>query len=215
MKTTQQIEHLLSQGKKPKELIEMVFSKAIVTKVRRQLKKIKTGSQEKVQSRSRAKLQLTEKAPAARHKTSAGEPHIQEGGSRVVILHEMETMLAIAEKFGVERRQSCPYLQEGICILQAWTIESEIPQGIGEPIPPKSEGGDWHIRPSSFCCVMCTLPLEGRLEEVEFGLTGNPMSGAKYQFVCEGCGSKGWIATLIKCTKCGWETRWGWWPNKE
>jgi hypothetical protein len=197
MKVIEHVERLLRQGRKPKELVEMGFSKRVITRVRRQIKKDKADSQEKVaketskiKSRSRTKLQQKEKTPATMYKTSRGEPYIQEGHSQIVILNKMVTMLAIAEKFGADRQQSCSYFQEGICILQTWTSETEIPRGIGELIPPKSEKDGWQIKPSNLCCLMCTFPFEGRFEEIEAGLMGNPMSGAKYQFVCNGCGSQ-------------------------
>ena len=36
MKVTEQVEHLLQQGRKPKELVELGFPKSVVTRVRRQ-----------------------------------------------------------------------------------------------------------------------------------------------------------------------------------
>ena len=48
MKVTKHVEHLLRQGRKPKELIELGFPKSIVTKVRRQLRKEKTIPQTKM-----------------------------------------------------------------------------------------------------------------------------------------------------------------------
>jgi hypothetical protein len=45
MKVTEHVEKLLRQGRKPKELIELGFSKQVVTGVRRQLRKEKTGPQ--------------------------------------------------------------------------------------------------------------------------------------------------------------------------
>ena len=38
MKVTQHVEHLLKQGRKPKELIELGFPRSVVTRVRRQLR---------------------------------------------------------------------------------------------------------------------------------------------------------------------------------
>ena len=37
MKVTQHVEHLLRQGRKPKELVELGLPKQVVTRVRRQL----------------------------------------------------------------------------------------------------------------------------------------------------------------------------------
>ena len=35
---------------------------------------------------------------------------------------------------------------------------------------------------------MCTASLESRLDDVESDASGNPLSGAKYQITCNGCG---------------------------
>ncbi|MDH5695305.1 MAG: hypothetical protein OEZ00_01665 [Dehalococcoidia bacterium] len=45
MKVTKHVEHLLRQGRKPKELVELGFPKRVVTRVRRKLKDEKTTSQ--------------------------------------------------------------------------------------------------------------------------------------------------------------------------
>ena len=48
MKVTEHVEHLLRQGRKPKELIELGFPKSVVTRVRRQLREEKAAPQTKV-----------------------------------------------------------------------------------------------------------------------------------------------------------------------
>jgi len=48
MKVAEHVEHLLRQGKKPKELVELGFSKQVVTRVRRQLREEKAAQQVKV-----------------------------------------------------------------------------------------------------------------------------------------------------------------------
>jgi len=48
MKTTQHVEYLLRQGRKPKELLELGFPKRIITRVRRQLKDEKMAVQLKI-----------------------------------------------------------------------------------------------------------------------------------------------------------------------
>lgn len=48
MKVTKHVEHLLRQGHKPKELVELGFPKSVVTKVRRQLMGGKATPQAKV-----------------------------------------------------------------------------------------------------------------------------------------------------------------------
>jgi len=47
MKVTEHIEHLLRQGRSPKELVELGFAKSVVTRVRRRLTEEKTGVQRK------------------------------------------------------------------------------------------------------------------------------------------------------------------------
>ncbi len=52
MKVTEHVEQLLRQGRKPKELIELGFSKSVVTRVRRQLREEKATSEKKVPEKS-------------------------------------------------------------------------------------------------------------------------------------------------------------------
>ena len=49
MKVTKHVEHLLRQGRKPKELIELGFPKSVVTKVHRQLREEKAVPQSRTQ----------------------------------------------------------------------------------------------------------------------------------------------------------------------
>jgi RecJ-like exonuclease len=37
---------------------------------------------------------------------------------------------------------------------------------------------------------------------------------AKNTYVCASCHSKGKVAARVKCTHCGKENLWGWWPSK-
>ncbi len=37
---------------------------------------------------------------------------------------------------------------------------------------------------------------------------------ARHTFQCDSCASKKTVATRIKCTSCGKENWWGWWPKK-
>ena len=70
------------------------------------------------------------------------------------------------------------------------------------------------IKPSPFYRAMCTTPLENRIDDVEDKASDDPLWGARYQITCKGCGNKGWIATRMRCTKCGRETYWGWFPKE-
>jgi len=50
MKVTEHVERLLRQGKRPKELVELGFSKSVVTRVSRRLREEKAVSQKQVRS---------------------------------------------------------------------------------------------------------------------------------------------------------------------
>ena len=52
------------------------------------------------------------------------------------------------------------------------------------------------------------------LGNIETRLDGIPTLGLKHDFKCD-CGASGFVAVHIKCTKCGRDTYWGWWPKKE
>ncbi len=47
------------------------------------------------------------------------------------------------------------------------------------------------------------------------GLEGTPDYGVRNSFTCESCGSHGFVAIPMRCTKCDGEGWWGWWPKKE
>jgi hypothetical protein len=44
------------------------------------------------------------------------------------------------------------------------------------------------------------------------GLKGTPGYDLRRNFTCDSCGSHGFAAVLVKCTDCGKEGWWGWWP---
>jgi hypothetical protein len=44
-------------------------------------------------------------------------------------------------------------------------------------------------------------------------LDGTPALGLRRCFKCD-CGASGFVAVRIKCTKCGRETWWGWFPKQ-
>lgn len=52
-----------------------------------------------------------------------------------------------------------------------------------------------------------------KIEDIETRLHGTPALGLRQRFKCD-CGSSGYVAIHIKCTKCGREDYWGWWPEK-
>jgi len=136
MKVTEHVEHLLRQGRKPKELIELGFPKSVVTKVRRRLKEEKAAPQSKTKEGGTIETPLEPRAGCL-------ESNVQELQSRVEVL---ETIVA-------------------------------------------------------------------ELCDIENRLDGTPALGLKHRFNCS-CGASGLVAVRIKCTKCGQETYWGWWPEK-
>jgi hypothetical protein len=219
VKVTEHVEQLLRQGHKPKELAQLGFSKLVVTRVRRQLKKEKATPQTKVaetttQAERRLKTQTEspEKMAVVQQKPQSVERELQKAEDIVKAMPGLAILLVAAQQFGDYKRETCTYQQDGLCSLWFWETKEVIPQGAGEPV--FIEGDDWHIKPSSFYCALCSASLEGHLDDVENKLSGDPLSGAEDQFACKSCGSKGSIAAKIMCTKCGRETYLGWWPKK-
>ena len=221
MKATDHVEYLLRQGKKPKELLALGFSKSIVTRVRKRLKEEKAAARTKApKGRAEAKslpqpsmTSPTEMEPI-QQKLAYLESEIQKVENLAKGLPEVAALVIGAREFGTLKREECPYQEDGLCTLWAWTSQDAIPSGAGEPVLVEKEEPPWHIKPAALYCAMCNEPFESRIGKVENRVSANPLSRARYEFICEGCGSKGWIATHIKCTECGRETWWGWWPER-
>lgn len=57
--------------------------------------------------------------------------------------------------------------------------------------------------------------LSNRVEEVWGHLKDTLGYRAKQTFTCDRCGQHGTVATPIKCTNCGKQNWWGWWPKKK
>jgi ribosomal protein L37E len=55
--------------------------------------------------------------------------------------------------------------------------------------------------------------LQVDIEELQNCLDGTPALGLKHHFKCH-CGASGFVALHIKCTKCGRESWWGWFPRE-
>lgn len=47
------------------------------------------------------------------------------------------------------------------------------------------------------------------------GLQGTAGYGIRSSFTCESCGSQGFVAIPMRCTNCGSEGWWGWWPKEK
>jgi len=221
MKVTEHVEQLLRQGRKPKELVELGFPKSVVTRVRRQMRQEKAPVRQKVpkgkadaKTRSQASAASPVEMAPIQQRLASLESALQKVDNLVKALPELVALVAAAQELGTYRREDCPYLEDGLCTLQIWSSQDEIPKAIGEPVLVEKEKPDWYIKPSPFYCAMCSASLEGRIDEMEGEVSGDPLAGAKYQITCERCGSKGLIAAAIKCTKCGRETYWGWSPKR-
>lgn len=237
MKTTEHIEYLLRQGRKPAELVELGFPKRVVTRVHRRLKEEKTGVERKrrqgqVESqpvssgKGNALIAAAPTAtvpPAFTAEDIEADPEIVElkkqirkaelekelGRSRVP--PEVALLVAAAQEIGKRSLEFCLYADDGLCTYWGWDTPEEIPSGIGEPI---CEGkGACRIRPSVLYCAMCPVALEGPFDLLQEEFSNTPLRNLGERFSCE-CGAKGMVANHIKCTKCGKETWWGWWPEK-
>ncbi len=55
----------------------------------------------------------------------------------------------------------------------------------------------------------------GQIEGVSTNLQGTPVYGLQKSFTCGHCQSKGNVAVRIRCTGCGQESWWGYWPPKK
>ena len=57
--------------------------------------------------------------------------------------------------------------------------------------------------------------VDSRVGGVLRGVEGTPGYGIRNDFTCESCGSHGFIALPVRCTKCGGGGWWGWWPKEK
>jgi len=221
MKITEHVEQLLREGRKPRELIELRFPKSVVTKVYRRLKGEKATLKAKapegaaqVETPLPTLPESPETIATIWQKVESMTSDLRRMDSLIQELSEVMTVITAAQEFGNYRRDTCPHQKEGICTLWTWPSQGEIPRDIGEPVAQEDKKAEWRIQPSPLYCVLCPIPFEDRLDDVEAKLLTNPLSGAR-DITCQSCGSKGLIAAKIKCTKCDHKTYFGWWPKKE
>jgi len=149
MRVSQHVELLLRQGHKPRELIQLGFSKNVVSRVRRKLKMEKAAGEVKVPPEG------------AREDAHAQEP-VSASSDMTQVLSKLES------------------------------LESKIQQLESR--------------------VEALETLRAALEDVETRINGTPALGLKHHFRCD-CGSSGFVALRIKCTKCNRETWCGWFPK--
>jgi len=100
MKATQHVEHLLQQGHKPKELIDLGFPKQIITKVRRRLKEKKKALQPKgpkskaeAESNLRSSLTLPPKTGPDKPRRGFLEAKVKELEARMEVFEALSTNL--------------------------------------------------------------------------------------------------------------------------
>lgn len=183
MKVTEHIEHLLRQGRKPRELVELGFPKSVVTRVRRRLRGEKAATRAKIPKGATGAKKLPQPAPESTageastpRKPAYHESDLQKVDNLLEVLPEVAALVAAAREFGCDRREKCPYLEDGHCVLRTWANRHEIPQGIGEPVLAQEEKPTWYVKPSCFYCAMCTALLEDRMDDVESEVSRQPTS---------------------------------------
>jgi len=218
MRTTEHVEYLLKQGRRPKELKELGFSKSAITRARRKLEKEALVTETRTvniptKNGSQGRVEVPDETTALRRRLDSAESQLEQISHLVKILPKLTCLMASFQEFGIGEREACPHEEDGVCTLLTWDSKTEIPTGIGEPVPAGEGKPEWHVRPSVYYCALCTGRIEDRLEHLEDEADDTPLWRAREQITCSSCGRKGWIATLVKCTKCGYETYWGWWPK--
>ena len=99
MKTIQQIEQLLRKGKKPKELLELGFSKRAITSARRQLKKEKSevkpviSKKPELEKYGQLRVVPVEDMEPAQQRLAAVESYLGELNARVELLEAVKVQL--------------------------------------------------------------------------------------------------------------------------
>jgi hypothetical protein len=72
------------------------------------------------------------------------------------------------------------------------------------------------ISPAQFKAAMQQIQnVSSQVEIITDGLRGTAGYNLNKTFKCNSCGSLGVVAVKVKCTKCGLENWWGWWPKKK
>jgi hypothetical protein len=57
--------------------------------------------------------------------------------------------------------------------------------------------------------------LNEAVKKISTNLKGTPGYGVRHTFSCEKCSDEGHVAVMYRCTKCGHERWYGWWPEKK
>ena len=70
------------------------------------------------------------------------------------------------------------------------------------------------FRQSTQALVQHLAAQNARLQGLADNAQATPGHGLRKLFTCAHCASKEAVASRIKCTSCGAESWWGWWPKK-
>ncbi len=215
MKAIEHVKQLLEQGKRRKQLLELGFTNSAITRAKRVLRKEKLTT--KSNNDSQKGSEIKEKVSALWKKssgenTSAGIPeNMREMYELVSPLSLLKTRI---DEVGSLRRGDCGYFGEGgICCQRSWEKKEDMPQTIGEPIF-SDEDMVWLIKPHPVMCAFCTATLREHIEYFQDLEKTSPFTDFKNRFQCAECGGKELLAVKVKCTRCGHEDYWGWFPEK-
>ncbi|MBE0481370.1 MAG: hypothetical protein IBX68_10385 [Dehalococcoidia bacterium] len=111
MKVTEHVEHLLRKGRSPEELLELGFSKVVVTKVRRQLRQEKASRHAKAPKGGggtkvlpQVTVRSAEEAAAMPQRLTSMESGLKAIEGRV---EELEARLSGTPVLGLRRRFKC------------------------------------------------------------------------------------------------------------
>lgn len=66
---------------------------------------------------------------------------------------------------------------------------------------------------TSFAMSQEVKNIRVQLAGIMQNLQATPVYGTRNVFKCNQCGSQGLVAITLKCTKCGRDSQWGWWPK--
>ena len=97
MKIAEHVEYLLRQGRKSKELVELGFSKKVITRVRRQLRKEKESQQVTAQKGGRADKVQSQPLASSEESTTAIQERLASLESKVVELQDQISLVETAQ----------------------------------------------------------------------------------------------------------------------
>jgi hypothetical protein len=137
---------------------------------------------------------------------------------------ELQTTIS---DLGRWKKEHCIHFIDNYCRHWFSNAKPALPYQIGEPLQKDEK---WYMNPNYLRCAACPeyhqqgtrtqadlerrlRTAERRLGDLTSRLDATPMISLRERFQCESCGSKQLVAVKIRCTKCGYETWWGWHPQ--